>query len=264
MKKIIFDSELKNALDYCRENELYFGEGNPNSKILIIGKEGTEDHLSKKQMATKNLSSWSNIIDNNRQINDILFLEDNALYPWKGQNFWLGKHNKDKGKALHGTAPTWYYYQLLVDQLLNKPLKNETDHIDFHEYCFQSELSQINAKMSHLVPKDEEVSRIQSIKEREKLFSLPFFDQFSIIIIACGHYQRNYKFDIENTFKVKWQGETIHISRGNWFNVHYNTINESHRIVIHTRQFSNGISKELINSIAKKCNEFIRDKQIEL
>ncbi len=256
MKTIGFDSKMKKALGYCKKNNIYFGEGNPDSKILLIGKEGTNILLSKSEMAEKNHASWSEIIENDRQIDDIKLLEDNALYPWKGQNFWLGKHNVSKGKILHGTAPTWYYYQILVDKILNKPLKKQTDFIDFHEYCFQSELSQINAKMSHLLPKEYELSRALSIKEREMLFSLPFFDRFSIIIIACGHYQMNYKFDIEGTFNVKWQGETTSLSRGNWFNIHYSTNNERPRIVIHTRQFSTGVSLELINCIAEKCSEY--------
>lgn len=254
MEKIIYDLEFKETIDYCQKENLYLGVGNPNSNILIIGKENTVD-LNKTEISDKNLNSWDDIIGNNRQISDIKFLEDNSLYPWKGQNCWLGKHDENKNKDRHGTAPTWYYYQMLIDLILNKSLKQDTDSIDFHEYLFQSELSQINAKMSHLVTKENESSRIESIMERQKLFTLPFFDRFSIIIVACGHYQRDYKYDIENIFKVKWQEPTIDISRGNWFNIHY-SITETPKLVVHTRQFSNGISKDLIHRIAEKCIEF--------
>lgn len=102
----------------------------------------------------------------------------------------------------------------------------------------------------------EKKEQMISCQKGKWLFSLSFFDRFSIIIIACGHYQRNYKFDIEAIFNVKWHGETVNLSRGNWFNIHYSTNSENTRIVIHARQFSNGVSKELINSIAEKCNEF--------
>lgn len=258
MKKILYDNEFKDVFKYCEKEHLYLGVGNPNANILIIGKENTPER-GKDEESENNLNSWKDIIDNNRQIPDINFLENNSLFPWKGQKFWLGKYDKNKNLDKHGTATTWYFYQVLIDLIRAGAFKNENDELDFHEYCFQSEMSQINSKSSTSLPKEEEHLRVKSIKERQKLFTHPFFNRFEIIILACGHYPKEYNFNIENTFNVKWHEPTIELSKGNWYNIHYDTNNEKSRLVIHTRQFSNGISTDLIVEIANKCRDFINN-----
>ncbi len=264
MIKNNFYKENFKTLVECITNDTYIGEGNPNATILILGKESTNISLSEKEMGEKNLNSWKEIIKNDKHVSEINTSEDIPLFPWKGQKFGIRREGR-KITGEHGTAPTWFFYQLLIDLILEKPIKTLNDFIDFHEHCFQSELNQINAKSSDLIPKEFEINRIESIKRREKLlFTHPFYQGFQIIIIACGHYSKKYSFDIENTFKVKWQGSTINTSKGNWFNIHYNLPNESPKIVIHTRQFSNGISKKLIEEIAEECRNFITQNNIQL
>lgn len=34
-----FQSDFIDILQYCEKHQLYLGEGNPNSQVLIIGKE---------------------------------------------------------------------------------------------------------------------------------------------------------------------------------------------------------------------------------
>ncbi|MFA5417269.1 MAG: hypothetical protein WC341_02305 [Bacteroidales bacterium] len=253
--QINFDSDFLKALEYCQERKLYLGVGNPNEDILILGKELIDDSLSIQENGEKNIGSWNDIISNKRNFSNINHLEDNALFPWKGQQFIIrkvGENGKITGEE--GTSATWYFYQYLVDLILNKSKKAKNDDIDFHKYCFQSELNQLNAKMSYLIPKYDKI-RIKSIKDREQLFAQPFFNKFKIVIIACGHYQRDYSFNIEETFKVNWLQPTINISKGNWFNLHTNNDRNNPKIVIHTRQFSSGISSELIKAIAEKCKE---------
>lgn len=262
-KNDLYKESFKTLLESIA-NDTYIGEGNPNANILILGKESTNISLSEKEMGEKNFNSWTEIIKNDKQFSEIKMFEDNPLFPWKGQKFGI---RREAGKITgeHGTAPTWFFYQLLIDMILEKPIKTLNDFIDFHEYCFHSELNQINAKRSDSIPKESEIKRIESIKKREKLlFTRPFYQGFQIVIIACGHYSKKYNFDIENTFKVKWQGSTIDTSKGNWFNIHYNLPNESPKIVIHTRQFSNGISKKLIEEIAEECRNFMDKNNIQL
>ena len=252
-----FDSDFLETLKYCQKRKLYLGLGNPNADILILGQELTDDNLSIEENGEKNIDSWYDIISNKRNFSDINHLEDNALFPWKGQQFTVRKVDKNgKITGEKGTSATWYFYQYLVDLILNKGKKAIKDNIDFHKYSFQSELNQLNAKMAHLIPKDDKI-RIKSIKDREELFAQPFFNKFKIVIIACGHYQRDYSFNIEDTFRVNWRQPTIKISKGNWFNLHYNKDRDNPKIVIHTRQFSSGISSELIEGIAVKCIEFM-------
>lgn len=255
--QINFDSDFLETIKYCQKRKLYLGLGNPNADILILGKELIDDSLSIEENGEKNIDSWNDIISNKRNFSDIDHLEDNALFPWKGQQFTIRKVDKNgKITGEKGTSATWYFYQYLIDLILNKDKKTTNDDIDFHKYCFQSELNQLNAKMAHLIPKDDKI-RIKSIKDREELFAQPFFNKFKIVIIACGHYQRDYSFNIEETFRVNWLQPTINISKGNWFNLHYNKDRNNPKIVIHTRQFSSGISTELIKGIAEKCIEFM-------
>lgn len=266
MKKVTnrFSKEFEDALEYCVTKNLYLGVGNPNAKILIVGKESSDDSLSIDEMGLKNTNSWNDIITNNRQTNDINHLEDNAFYPWKGQHFTIRREQKD-GTYIgeNGTSPTWYNYQILIDEIFKKKKKDKNNLIDFHELCFQSELNQLNSKSSDLIPKND-TRRMDSIKEREKLFSLPFFRNFKVVVIACGHYQRDFQFDIEKAFKVSWVGKTNTISSGNWYNIHFDDINNPKKIVIHTRQFSSGISGKLITELASIIAEFTNQNDINI
>lgn len=246
-----------NSYKYCLGYNLYLGLGNPDAKILLIGKETSNEKLGFEEMGKINLQSWTDIISKNKNSDDIGFLEDNALFPWKGQKFTIRRKKKSGSiTGESGTSTTWYYYQYLTDLILNKAVKRKQDLIDFHEFTFQSEMNQLNAKQSNFIPKDDK-ERIKSIKVKEILFALPFFRKFEIIILASGHYHRDFNFNIENTFDVKWTGKTSTLSKGNWFNLHYDNFENPRRILIHTRQFSTGVSKELIKAIACECRKFV-------
>lgn len=252
-----YNKEFVEAYNYCKANNLYLGLGNPNGKILLIGKETSNDKIGFDEMSNINLNSWEDIISKNKSSNEIGFLEDNALFPWKGQQFSIRSVKKDgtiKGES--GTSSTWYYYQYLIDRIYSKAHKEKKDLIDFHEICFQSEMNQLNAKKSDDIQKGD-LLRIKSIKDREKLFTLNFFRNFDIIILASGHYHKDFDFNIQKTFDVKWTGKTNFVSKGNWYNLHYDNIEQPKRILIHTRQFSTLITKELINAIANECKLFV-------
>lgn len=252
-----FDSDFLKAYDYCVPNHLYLGLGNPNAKILLIGKETSNDKIGIDEMSKINLNSWDDIISENKSSDDIGFLEDNALFPWKGQKFTIRREKKDGTfTGVSGTSTTWYYYQYLTDLIYNKGVKMKEDLIDFHEFCFQSEMNQLNAKQSNDISKGN-LLRIKSIKDREKLFTLNFFRNFEVIVLASGHYHKDFDFDIEKTFGVIWTGETKVLSNGNWYNLHYDNLEKPKRILIHTRQFSTLITKELIAAIANECKTFV-------
>ena len=251
-----FKNDFIASYKYCKNNNLYLSLGNPNSNILLIGKETSNDKIEFNEMSKSNLQSWEDIISKNKTYKDIGFLEDNALFPWKGQKFTIRRVKKDGSiTGKEGTSTTWYYYQYLINLICNKPVKINKDLIDFHHFSFQSEMNQLNSKTSNLIAKND-LRRINSFKDREKLFSLNFFRNFKIIILASGHYHRDFDFDIENTFHVKWTGKTNPISKGNWYNIHYDDLEKPKRILIHTRQFSSGISKELIKNIAIESRKF--------
>lgn len=252
-----FNNDFLEAYDYSNSNGLYLGLGNPKGKILLIGKETSDDKIGFDEMSKVNLKSWNDIISTNKSIEDVGFLEDNALFPWKGQKFTIRRLKKDgtiTGET--GTSTTWYYYQYLTDLIYNKTPKGKEDLIDFHEFCFQSEMNQLNAKKSNDIPKND-LRRIKSIKHREKLFALNYFRNFDVIILASGHYHKDFDFDIEKTFGVNWTGKTNVLSKGNWYNLHYDNLEKPKQILIHTRQFSTLITKELIETIANECRTFV-------
>lgn len=228
---------LKNEND---ENLRFVGLGNPNSKILIIGKECSFD-LDKKQDSffyklenQDNLQQWVYNIENGIDLETLPYWENNPdfynpLYPYRGQFNKVIRNNND------GTSQTWVQYQKLIDRILQK---DKPERIDFHKYTFITELS--NIVMSNSI-KSKETK--ESINIRcQKLLSHDFFKTFPFVIVHCGHYIRNYKIDLEKTFNQSYQRTD---DDGDWINVHKN----GDRILLHTRHLSM-CSDRLIERIA--------------
>ena len=237
------------------------GWGNPNAKILIVGKESAIPKAKKgdyqyAREIVNNHEDWNNNVYRHLSQNDvkpIIFregsdiidnIEDyNPLYPYKGQRFQIHRGNKSK----EGTSKTWYQYQKLWNLISGKPSK----FIDFHEHCFSTELSVATAKYSSLVDKD---LRKTSIAQRQVILSLPFFQAFPIVILPVGHYPNTHNIDLETIFKVKWDGSTKPVDKF-WYNVHH-SITNSPKLLIHTNQLSM-VSDALIQSIAEQCRDFL-------
>ena len=200
MSIITYTSQFKEVLNQCKQNELFLGLGNPNAKILIIGKEAAID----KEKAPRhyevevknNVKDWEQNSVNNKQLNEVLswFTETseqkyNPLYPYKGQKHTLLRKKKVDGNEINngGTSKTWYNYQKIADKLFNNNVKSSI--INFQEHMFISELNQESAKYSHLIAKEK---REQSIAKRKQLFETNYFREFPITIVAVGHYVRDF------------------------------------------------------------------------
>ena len=82
---------------------------------------------------------------------------------------------------------------------------------------------------------------------------MPFFKDFTIVIVAAGDYPSRYHINLEQTFDVVFQKE-IKVGRERYF-LHFSKDNK--RILIHTRQLSNGVSNELITAIAAEAKKFL-------
>lgn len=233
--------ELIDSLKHEDDKNLRFvGLGNPNSKILIISKECSfnlnkeQERLLFKLENQDNLLQWIYNIENGIDLETLPCWENNPdlynpLFPFKGQ---LNKTNRNNNG---GTSPTWVQYQKLLDRILQK---NKPEKIDFHEYAFITELSDVPMLRSR---KSEETK--ESIKIRcQKLFSHNFFRTFPVVVVACGHYVRDYKINLEETFDQNY----LRIDEdGEWINVHSN----GDRILLHTRHLSM-CSNKLIERIA--------------
>ena len=248
IKKENYTPEFQEVLKNCESNKLFLGEGNPNAKILIIGKEvggGSPKSLeeiikSSDNDAKRNIETWNN--PNGYDLNKI-----------KTDVF-----NDRKKRRM----PTWDNYQKLVSKIIGKDLGK--DNYNFLDYCFMTELSQIhlpNSNYDKNLTKEEsqeiKTIRQKSVEERAKLLSMPFFRTFPIIIMACGHYPREFNFDIKNIFSVEWTKETKELSIGNFYNLYYGkTKNGKDKILIHTRQVSLGVTNQLLFEVAELCKPF--------
>lgn len=265
------NNTFKNLIEgIYNNNEIEFiGYGNPNAKILIIGKECAIDEERNEQryelVIKRNKEQWSEIVKKNGTFNTSnipswfsSYPEErkfSPLLPFRGQIFTPERKDKD-GETIsgkYGTNTTWYNYQKLVDKIrideIDKHFsRTKDDEIDFLKYCFITEFSGVCTTYSKKTP---EVAH--SIKYRvDHLLNHPFFSSFPIIIIACGHYVRQYGdiINLEELFEVKWDGKTNDIA-GNWYNLHTG----NGKILIHTNQLSMNISEQLLDKIADECKK---------
>lgn len=259
MQQRLYSDNFKEIIKFSKDNGFYVGTGNHAAKMLIIGKEASID-IEKNPIQhdiefTNNAIDWENNITNNVQITDIRFQNEqayNPIYPYRGQK------NKIEHKATGhngGTSRTYFFYQNLIDQVFNNGKKSET--INFHEQCFITELNQITSPYSHRIPKKV---RAESIAKRHPFFRQTFFQKFPIVVVATGHYVRDFNIDLEALFNVKFISPTIDLGGGNWINIHHGIVNGEPKLLIHTNQLSM-IKSILIDEIAKICKKWIGENE---
>lgn len=109
---MIYSNEFKALVD---QTSSFIGYGNPNAKILILGKEAAidtnENVIQHASEINKNVESWKKNIEQKVSQDDIPLWRGNPecmnpLYPYKGQ-----KHKVDmKGHESGGTSRTWFQY----------------------------------------------------------------------------------------------------------------------------------------------------------
>lgn len=126
------------------------------------------------------------------------------------------------------------------------------------DYSFITELSQIHLPYSNTADEELKTARINSIDQRKELFKKDFFQNFPIVIMACGHYPtKEFNFDIEDIFDVDWNKETIVLSKGNYYNIHTGKCkNGKDKILIHTRQVTLGVTNQLLSNISEICKSY--------
>ena len=268
-----YPKEFESLINETKNNYVgeFIGVGNPASNILIVGKEPAipkEKKEQRLQEIVNNYKQWEVNLRNDIGIDKVLSMDErsyeyNPLYPYKGQKFlWYiekivdGKIIPIRGEG--GTSKTWYQYQKLWDLIRDGKKKNHSDFIDFHVHCFSTELSSANEKYSSQVTPEK---RKNSINIRKRLLCHPFYQRFSIVILAVGHYPKQHDIDIESIFKTKWDGQTCEVGRF-WYNIH-NSLTGTPRLLIHTNQLSM-VSDELIKELADRCIEFKSKYHINL
>ena len=201
----------------CKERGEICGQGEKNSDILIIGKESTKESIESNYNLNKR--EWGCGI-----IRDDIGIE------------------------------TWSNYQSLIDYIYDgiKPHKPE-GKLDFEKYAYTTELSSVPRKRSNYTKAKSSIQdRLRFFKESK------FIQSFPVIILACSNYIRNDEKDREiyNTFHVEFAKEYGKKERKNRFWTHIDN-NNPRKLIIHTRQFSNGISKDLIKEMSKVIKEHL-------
>ena len=104
--------------------ETYIGRGNPNAKILFVGKEYSKPN----ENAEFDANYWKEKISNNESV----YLT----------------HKKEVGEG-----HTWNKYQNLHDCIFEKP---KTDMFNFEELIFTTEMSEIPQKNTRIANKNPE------------------------------------------------------------------------------------------------------------
>lgn len=261
-----YSKEFKKAIDFSKENKLFLGYGNPNGKILVIGKEHYFNHSLKEDSPEfyeeilkarelenqNNFTSWNKNFENNFEPewnpNQEFYCDNtNAFTAW-----WNQRNIQDDKKGNCGTSNTYLYYQKLYQNVFLDGQKEE--RINFQKEFFNTELNDLPAKKDFNLPQLNKLKK-KFIVKRQELFNLPFFKTFPVIIIASGHYPKKYNFDIEKIFEVTWDKKTKVIGKS-WYNLHYS--DDGKRILIHTRQLSTSVSKDLMEALSKEVNFFLK------
>ncbi len=253
-----YQKTFENTVKECKENGTYIGTGNPNSKILIVGKETATDIENKAnrdelyiRFQTENLQDfkdnaikWDLNIKNNVEVNSISNwigekdspLTSNPLFPFKSL------HPKELKEG-----QTWRKYQKLHDLIFLNDLSSlKEKEFDFHNNFFLTEMNSSPAKFTKDANKSGIPSRKQFFKENA------FFQNFPVIILACSNYINGN--EIENIFNVSFDKQCGDGKQLFW--THYNS--DRTKLVIHTRQLSTNASDNLLKEIANEVRNFTK------
>ena len=220
--------------EYFREcrvegHEQFCGQGEKNSGILIIGKESTVVTVEENHKRCEEERGCGVFRDENKK-ND-----------------------------------TWCNYQTLIDYVYEgiKPPKPERKW-DFEKYAFTTEL---NPRESKRTSHPDENTRA-AISERLNLFrKSEFIQTFPVVILACSNYIQNKgvgeERQIDTTFGVEYC-EYREFSRYNKFFIHrgeYTYHGKTiKKLVIHTRNLSQNLKRELLPSMAQVIREHLNIK----
>lgn len=241
-----YNAEFRNLISSDSKSGDFIGFGNPNSKILIIGKEcaldldNPKDKFIYEKSNKPNHTQWlANINDENATLDIPTWGSTKIFNP-------LFPYNGDKLSDLPKGNSTWRNYQKLINILYPQAAGEITT---FHQYCFITEFNDIPMNYSINCPEAK-----RSVQNRcTNILSHQYFKEFPVVIAACGHYIDTYSIDLQTLFNQVWDGPTESIGRGEWINVHRN----NERLLLHTRQLSI-CSNKLINRLAELCTDYIK------
>ena len=174
-------------------------------------------------------------------------------------------------RSVAGTSRTWYNYQKLMDKVRGVN-RSKAELLDFHDWCFTSELNTCCAKKSSEV--DEE-GRRSSIAKRagksNRFFSSDFFQGFPIVIVASRNYVHRYRdvFSVGELFGFPADSKrvmSVPTRKGgrNWHLDIYTRQGDSPKLLICCTHFANRMSEEYMKAIASMIRDFCAENKIQI
>jgi hypothetical protein len=228
-------------LNECKKNNQICGAGNPYAQILLVGQE----HRAKERI--NSVEAWKE------------YLRNNYRYCEKDNPWIITDENSDLWRKYQNSTPTWSCYQRLIEKALGERKKRVLQgDKDFEFDAFTTELNNEAKPSSRVKGKNEREKLRERIEARLKVFKhSDYIKSFPVIVLACGGYIRNNDKvrEIDDTFHVTFS-KRYDYSTGNWFCTHYDDTNPK-RLVIHTRQLSNGVSYEMIDKMASVIRDHL-------
>ena len=242
-----YNTEFKKLIEDCEKNDQYIGLGNPNAKILFVGKEpGTN---KSKEQVHGSAQSW---IEKK--------IDYSASFIPKEKNQKNGNH-------------TWQKYQKLYEMIFSdhidtdKKIDEEKYKISFVENIFTTELSNLPALNTNNAKKAIDFET--ELCKRKKLFwHHNFIQQFPIILIFASDnkYIETYQGEVCKLFDVEFF-EQRNCAKLDKYWIHYAKENKNKvypKLLIHTRQLTNGASIELLKKIANEVKSFVKDNSLQI
>jgi hypothetical protein len=239
-----YNTYFQNLINEVDEGQ-YIGLGNPDAKILFIGKEA-------------GLEIGENIYHG-------------TVKSWKERKFDYSKRYVPEINKLRNLNHTWQRYQKLYDNILlsldkeEKTGKEDNYEISFIENVFTTELSNLHAPNTKDAKKQEKFDSELKIR-KNKFFKCDFIQNFPITIIFASDkkYIETYSGEVCELFNVKF--EKLHNENAKdkiWIHTDYSK--EKHpRLLIHTRQLTNRITIELIPNLCDLVVKFIKKNSIDI
>jgi hypothetical protein len=245
----------------CENTGTYIGTGNPNSKILIVGKETATDIENKAnrdelyvmfqkeciQDFNENAIKWNLNIKNR--------VDADSLPDWiGGKDSPLSSNPLFPFKSLHTKqlkeGQTWRKYQKLHDLVFfgDKSLSKEKE-FNFHRNFFLTEMNNSPAKYTRDAVKSGIPNRKQFFKKSD------FFQSFPVVILACSNYVNGE--EIKEIFNVSFDKQCGKGKQLFW--THYDS--DRTKLVIHTRQLSTNVSDDLLVEIAHEISGFFKQQK---
>lgn len=234
----MYKENFKSLVSKCVETKTFIGDGNPNSQILLVGKEGSNEGEDDN---TSNSKLWEARINENIQ-HDFSYFFDEAF-----------------SKPGH----TWKKYQKLHNYIFSEQ-KPEYRKFNFHERIFTTEMNVLPSKHTGKAKKEEDFAERVG-KRKLEFMRTNFVEEFNVVILACSDYIRNIgegeEREIDTIFGVEWDKPYFieHNNNKYRFDTHYNK--DKTKLVIHCRQLSGSIPEKYFQVMGEIVREFIKLKE---